>query len=138
MAVEIKRPGDTLGQKPKLSRFGKGVVAAGIVAVIIVAAIVIGSLNASAKKQELARPVLDAISHSLLVCENVKSAAGDAALSDKMAAVEKQSDVKKKADAALDMISHATGLVKDNQSLLDELSGARNRISVALRQYEKG
>ena len=137
MAVEIKRPGEGFGKKPKLSKLGKLLVFAGIAAVLLAAVLIIGAMHSAAQKKELAEPVLSAVEHSVLVCRSI-TGDGAEALAELIDAVEQETDVLKKADAAQEMLLYASKLSEGNQSRTDELNGARNRITVALRQYQKG
>lgn len=141
MALEIDRPGDSAGEKPRLSAFGRLVLAAALVLALVVVAVVYSRVQAGKLRAERAEQVLAAVERSRTVCANALSAvgAGDearAALQAFFGRIDGAKLMADKAAAAQDMITYCLSQVRGNQSQVDELHGARNRIILALQQYE--
>lgn len=141
MPLEINKPGDALGERPRLSRFGRGVVAAGLIVVVLAGMLVFSLVQGNQRKAALAAAVLDAVERSRLVCTNALGAVGAdseaiAALEGFYRRIEDENQVSGKATAAQEMITYVLSQVHGNQAQVDELNGARNRILVALQQYE--
>lgn len=141
MPLEIRRPGDALGEKPRLSRFGKGVVAAVLIIALAASGLVYSVVQAAHRRSELAVAVLQAVDRGRLVCTNALSAVGadnqaSAALEGYFQEIETKTDVRDKAAAAQEMITYVLSQVGGDQAQVDELVGARNRILLALQQYE--
>ncbi len=142
MSFVIKRPGDKSEHKPRLSSFGRRVVVGLLVVAAIVAAIVLANAQAARKRNELKQAVLDAVERSEVVCGNALSAVGagteaQSALQGFRDRIARAGDVDEKASVAQEMIDFALGHAGGNQAQVDELNGARNRIMLAMQQYER-
>jgi hypothetical protein len=140
MPVEVNRPGDSLGEKPRLSGFGRRVVAVVLLLAIVATAVVYSRIQANRRKAELADQVLSAVERSKVVSANALSAAGaddaaQAALKGYVKRIDDARQVKDKAAAAQEMITFSLGQVHGIAAQVDELNGARNRLLLALQQY---
>jgi hypothetical protein len=140
MAFEVRRPSDALGEKPKLSKFGRTAVTIAVVVALIVVGSVYAAVQANRARDQLAQAVEDAIDRAEIACRNAASAVGASTVAtDRIAEYGRQIDgariVADKAALAQEMITYTLGLAGSNQSQVDELNGARNRIVLALEKY---
>ncbi|MDP2871388.1 MAG: hypothetical protein Q8P31_02485, partial [Bacillota bacterium] len=119
MPLEINRPGDSAGEKPRLSSFGKRVVALALVLALVATMLIYSRIQAGNRKAELAEQVLAAVDRSKIVCTNALSAvgAGDearAALQAFLGQIEGGKQVADKAAAAQEMITYCLSQVQGN------------------------
>lgn len=140
MPYEVRRPSDRLGERPKLSRFGRTVFAVAAIVVLVVVGWAYAAVQASRAREELARDVVAAVERAKVVCNNAASAVGaGSTATDRIASFAREIDAKRsvedKAVTAQEMINYTLGLVGTNQAQLDELHGATNRLLLALQQY---
>lgn len=133
MAVEVKKPGSSLNSI-KLSRTGKIIIAIAAVILIVVGIVIISTVQSKSREEEIAQPILDAVEHSVLVCKGISS---EDALSSYINRIESEKTATGKANAAQEMIQLVTKQSEGNQAQLDELNGARNRITIALKKYHQ-
>lgn len=141
MAFEVRRPSDALGEKPKLSKFGRTVVTVAIVVALVIVGSVYAAVQANRARDQLAQALEDAIDRAEIACRNAVSAVGaGTAAADRVAEFGRQIDGKRlvtdKASVAQDMITYTLGLAASSQAQVDELNGARNRIVLALQKYQ--
>ena len=144
MPLDINRPSDTVGQKPRLSKLGKIIVAVSGAALVILAVVIISVLHANGQtaqaKKELSDQLIGTVERAETVCKNALSAvnANDQAVSSLqkyLDRIEKENDAAKKAEIAQEMINDTLSKVSGNQQQIDELNGARNRILLAVKNY---
>ena len=133
MAIEVKKPGSSLNNI-RLSRTGKIIIAIIAVILIVIGIVVISTVQSKSHQEKLAQPILDAVEHSVLVCKGISS---EDVLSSYINRIESEKAATDKADVAQEMIQFVTKQAEGNQAQLDELNGARNRITIALKKYNQ-
>lgn len=142
MPLEVSKPGDAFGRKPKLSKTGRVIVGAAVALVLVFAAVIIAANHASGVKKEKELAVVNAVERAVVVCENSAAAlkldtkALNAVASYKKQ-IETEKDALKKADISFEMIGFLLEYSAQDQSVADELNGARNRVFVTLKAYKE-
>ena len=132
MGIEIRGNAAPSAKKPKLSRLAMILIAA---IVLIIAVIVISS----ARKSSVYKPLNAAVDSCLNVC---KSAAvtlnleNDHEYLDKLNDAEHENDADDKAEDTAELVGYMLSRT-DSQTVRDELTGALNRVNIALRDAHK-
>jgi hypothetical protein len=139
MSIDIKKPSDAAAERPKLSKIGIISVALLLVLALVVAGMMVSSSRRRQALAENAKIVDAAVDHAVAVCRNVVTVHGDAGdqaeLNGMIKRIEDEKNPLTRADIATDMIGLCLRLAQDSQSQLDELTGARNRLLIAIREY---
>ena len=144
MALDVSKPGDDIfNTPPKLSPFGKIVIAVLAAAVAVLVVMLIVHAVGQNKQAALAQPVDLAISRALDVGDRYITAlnvpSDDAnqysALKDKIA---NEKNIDNKVTLANQALAVVLKYANGNQSATDEINGSLNRIQVAYSAYKKG
>lgn len=140
MPYEIRRPGDQPRVKPRLSALGRRMVAVALLLALVIAGVAYARMQAANRRQELAQQVVAAVERSAVVCANALAAvrAREAVLAELQTYLRRigdAGDVVTKAEVAQEMITWCLGHAGSLPAQVDELHGARNRILLAVEQY---
>lgn len=138
MSIEFQHPSGPEKQKAKLSKTGLASIGLLVLLVAVVIGMVVSNQAKNKAMAEKALVIDNAVSHAVTVCKNVVAASSSSEVGDEanrhIQRIEAEKDPLTKANLANDFIGYCMSLTKE-QHFIDELNGARNRVSVAVREY---
>lgn len=140
MALTVHRPTYFKTRKTGLTPLGIALLAGIALLVAAFAGVMLANQFSRRADERAAQPVDSAVSYALTVAGQTARALGTDAdvqlVRDTASFIEGESDPTKRAEAAQTLLGEMLSIAQGSQASIDEINGAKNRVHLAVRNYE--